>query len=120
MRRLALAFALVVLVVAGPVAQGQEVVAPHRETVEFRVLERTRTFMSASVGDGGETPAAVHALRLLLARPDAAPALTDLLEGARHPAGRLFALAGLRAVDPTAFARAVDALRSSDEPISFL
>ncbi|MBX3465358.1 MAG: HEAT repeat domain-containing protein [Planctomycetes bacterium] len=118
MRRLTIA--LVVLVVAGPVARGQAVGAPHRETVEFRVLERTRTFMSAAVGDGGETPAAVHALRLLLARPDAAAALTDVLERARHPAGRLFALAGLRAVDPTAFARAVDGLRGSDEPISFL
>lgn len=126
MRRLANANArafvlvLVGLGVPGPVARGQEAGAPHRETVEFRVLARARMFMSASVGDAGETPAAVHALRLLLARADAAHALSDLVERARHPAGRLFALAGLRAEDPTAFARAVDALRSSDEPISFL
>ncbi|MCO5172088.1 MAG: HEAT repeat domain-containing protein [Planctomycetes bacterium] len=108
MRRACLCLTLV-LTLAGT-ARAQ--VAPeHRASIEFRLLERATVFTSDAVGYGGDTPETVHALRLLVERPDARAALLDLLGAARHPAGRLFALAGLRVVDPVAFGHEAQALR---------
>jgi hypothetical protein len=93
---------------------------PLRDSLEYRVVERATTFSDSRVGDDADTPVAVHALRLLLARPDAAESLGDLVERAPRPAGRLFALAGLAEADPTAFARVANAWRGSDEPLGFM
>ncbi|MBX3465356.1 MAG: HEAT repeat domain-containing protein [Planctomycetes bacterium] len=109
MRR-ACPFLILLLLALTPTARA-EVAPEHRATIEFRLLERATVFTSDAVGYGGDTPATVHALRLLVGRPDARAVLLDLARAARHPAGRLFALAGLRVVDPVAFGREAKAIR---------
>ncbi|MCW8139887.1 MAG: HEAT repeat domain-containing protein [Planctomycetota bacterium] len=116
MRR-ACPFLALVLTLA-PTARAQ--VAPeHRATVEFRMLERATTFTSDQVGFGGDLPVTVQALRLLVARPDAAAVLVDLARVAWHPAGRLYALAGLRVVDPDAFAREARVVGSAGGEVAY-
>jgi hypothetical protein len=108
--------ALAVALVTGAVANAQE--APDwRDTAEYRLLEEAWTFTDSAVGDSGETPSQVHALRFLLVRQDAVEALGDLIQRAQQPAGRLLALTGLGAVDYDAYLRARDDLLEREREV---
>ncbi len=88
--------------VAPPVA-AVEPVAPER-ALALRLLLEARTVQGAQVGYGGDLPDEVIAYRRLLHEPDAAALFAGLL-GSAGPAGRIYALCGLREVDPASTPR---------------
>ena len=82
------------------------------------VLRRAPRYASASVGDGGVVPDEVVAWLTILSAPYAADSLfVDLLETAT-PAGRMYALAGIRAIDPLQFMLRARLFRRSREPVN--
>lgn len=118
-RALPLLLALTPLAPAAPARTQDDPLPPYRETIEFRLLAKRGSFADDAVGEGAEVPEAAHALRRLLERPDARAALVEL---ARGPAvgGQLYALAGLRFVDPPEFERLATAWAERSEPVEYM
>ena len=80
-------------------------------TLATSVLRASPRFTSATVGYAGMTPNEVLAWRVIFLSPDGQKVFTTLLSTA-SPAGKLFALAGLRYGDSLAFVRAASQLRA--------
>lgn len=80
---------------------------------ELRLLLRARMVGVGHVGDGGDIPRELVALHQWVRSPHAREGLMYVLEEA-GPAGRFFAMAGLRHVDPEAFRARLAALQSSE------
>ncbi len=72
----------------------------------FAILQAAPTFSSAAVGEAGITPSEVLAWRTLLWSADAGTRFKDLL-ATGSPAGQLYALTGLRVIDPAFYRQAV-------------
>jgi hypothetical protein len=83
------------------------------------VLSATTKFSGAAVGEGGETPTSVLAVRALLDERDAEPALRHLAHRG-HAAARLYAACGLRALASPAAERTFATLRSSRDRVPTL
>lgn len=96
-----------------------EVRATAERELALRLLLEARTLQSAQVGYGGDLPDEVIAYRRLLLEPDA-PALFEGLIGSARPAGRLYALCGLREVDPARAAALARPLLADETPVSTL
>ena len=82
----------------------------------MNVLRTAPTFASASIGYGGIVPDAVVAWRTVLGHPMAVRFFLKLMHTAT-PEGRLYALAGLRALDPSLFRSAAEPHRRSRAPV---
>lgn len=114
------AAALLLALLAASPAAGEEAAAA---TLEYRILAHEPNFTPFGEGLLGEPfrdelPHAVTALRLLLDRPDAAAVLRELAADEQAPlGGRLYALAGLRCVDPATFARLAAPWRERDDAV---
>jgi hypothetical protein len=65
----------------------------------FAALLRSSRVTTYTVGGGSRIPQHTHALGTLLNQPDARDALVDLFHRARTPAGKIWALRGLRLLD---------------------
>lgn len=105
---------LLALASASPVAAEEAAKA----TLEYRILAREPNFTLLGEGLRVELPHAVTALRLLLDHPDAAALLRELAADEAAPlGGRLYALAGLRCLDPEAFARLAAPWRERDDAV---
>ena len=85
----------------------------------MRVLRTAPSFSSASVGFGGVVPDAVVAWLTILSQSSADSLFLELL-GMATPAGRMYALAGLRAIDPREFERQAGILRRDASPVNTL
>ena len=83
------------------------------------VLRTAPRFASASVGFGGVVPHAVVAWLTVLSQSSADSLFLDLL-GMATPAGRMYALAGLRAIDPAEFERRASPFRRDANPVNTL
>ena len=84
------------------------------------VLRKAPRYFSASVGYGGVVPDEVVAWLTILSTPSSADSLfVDLLDTAT-PAGRMYALAGLRAIDPLQFRLRARLFRRSPDPVNTL
>jgi len=80
-------------------------------------LESAGTFALGGVGVAGTMSAGERALREVLKQPDAVARLEALLPNA-SPAGKLYALLGLRIRDRAAYARALEKCRSTDATVA--
>lgn len=69
------------------------------------VLSQATALKSAAVGFAGSTPTEVLAWRLLVEAPFADSLFLRVLSQSQRPAGKLWALAGLRVVAPQVFER---------------
>ena len=79
-------------------------------------LQSAASFALGGVGVAGTMSAGERALREVLKQPDAAPRLEALLPNA-SPAGKLYALLGLRIRDRAAYERALEKCRSTDAAV---
>jgi hypothetical protein len=79
-------------------------------------LEKASMFALGGIGVAGTMSSGERALRELLEKPDAVAQLERLLTSAT-PAGRLYALLGLRVKDRASYDRAVRKLKSSDAKV---
>lgn len=89
--------------------------SPEGDRALALLLTATR-FTDDAVGDGGETPEEVLALRTLWKERDPGPAFAHLVAEASFP-GRLFGLCGLWYTDPAGFDRAAAPFRRLDTMI---
>ena len=96
-----------------PVASAR---SPTAQEVALECLLRARTYTGAAVGEGGDTPHEIHALTLLLAGKDLHPLQRLVREGS--PAGRVFGLLGLQALDEPAYQAAFAVLREDQAPLT--
>ncbi len=78
--------------------------APPPSEKAMDVLRNATVFSSVSVGSAGVVPETVVAWLTILSQPDAGRMFVDLLHTAT-PAGRVYALAGLRTINPPLFRR---------------
>jgi hypothetical protein len=79
-------------------------------------LQSAGSFALGGVGVAGTMSAGERALREVLKQPDAVARLEALLPGA-SPAGKLYALLGLRIRDRAAYQRALEKCRSTDSKV---
>jgi hypothetical protein len=79
-------------------------------------LQSTGSFALGGVGVAGTMSAGERALRELLKNPDAVARLEALLPSA-SPAGKLYALLGLRIRDRAAYERALEKCRTTDATV---
>jgi hypothetical protein len=75
-------------------------------------LQKAGSFAMGGVGVAGTMSAGERALRQILKEPDAVWQLERMIPGAT-PAGKLYALLGLRARDRAAYERALETCRST-------
>jgi hypothetical protein len=80
-------------------------------------LRTASTFASASVGYGGVVPDAVVAWRTVVAHPMGVRIFLELLHSST-PEGRMYALAGLRALDVSGFLSVAAAYRGDRSPVN--
>ena len=80
-------------------------------------LQKAGTFAMGGIGIAGTMSEGERALRKCLKEPNAASRLENMIPNAT-PAGKLYALIGLRSVDRVAYARAFDACRTIDTKVS--
>lgn len=84
----------------------------------FGVISHTQRFTDGAIGDGGETPAEVSALRVLIQDPGAAPALRRIYaEGSTG--AKLYALCGMWFVDRSAFTQHVHELAAHTGTVEY-
>jgi len=79
-------------------------------------LQSAGSFALGGVGVAGTMSAGERALREVLKQPDAVARLEAILPGA-SPAGKLYALLGLRVRDRAAYQRALETCRSTDAKV---
>jgi hypothetical protein len=79
-------------------------------------LQSAGSFALGGVGVAGTMSAGERALREVLKQPDAVARLEAMLPGA-SPAGKLYALLGLRIRDHAAYERALEKCRSTDAKV---
>ena len=79
-------------------------------------LDKAGSFALGGVGVAGTISAGERALREVLKKPDAVTELEALLPNA-SPAGKLYALLGLRMRDRAAYERALEKCRSIDAKV---
>src|SRR5438067_11648527 len=79
-------------------------------------LQSAGSFALGGVGVAGTMSAGERALREVLKQPDAVARLEALLPNA-SPAGKLYALLGLRIRDRAAYERALEKCRSTDATV---
>jgi len=79
-------------------------------------LQSAGSFALGGVGVAGTMSAGERALREVLKQPDAVMRLEAMLPGA-SPAGKLYALLGLRIRDRAAYQRALEKCRSTDSKV---
>ena len=79
-------------------------------------LHSAGSFALGGVGAAGTMSAGERALREILSRPDAVAQLEALLPNA-SPAGKLYALLGLRVRDHAAYERALEKFRATDAKV---
>jgi hypothetical protein len=79
-------------------------------------LQSAASFALGGVGVAGTMSAGERSLRELLKKPDAVAQLEALLSNA-SPAGKLYALLGLRLRDHAAYERALDKCRAIDAKV---
>jgi hypothetical protein len=103
---------------AEPTSPTAAPVAPER-ALALRLLLEARTLQGAEVGYGGDLPDEVIAYRRLVLEPDAAALFAGLLGSAR-PAGRIYALCGLREVDPASMPSVTRTLLEDGSPVRTL
>jgi hypothetical protein len=82
-------------------------------------LERTQLFALDGIYGDGRMSDGERALRAILRRPDATVQLEAMLERA-SPAGRLYALLGLRLRDRAVYARVLRALPKEDVRVAVM
>ena len=82
-------------------------------------LERTQLFALGGIYEDGRMSDGERALRAIMRKSDAAAQLEAMLLRA-SPAGRLYALLGLRLRDRTVYARAVRALPREDAQVDVM
>jgi hypothetical protein len=85
----------------------------------MHVLRSAPTFASASVGYGGTVPTTVVAWLTIASHPSAKNLFQDLLHTGT-PAGRMYGLAGLRAIHVPLFRVMAEPLRRSQAPVNIL
>jgi hypothetical protein len=83
------------------------------------VLRGAPTFASASVGYEGTVPPTVVAWLTILSEPTARNLFQDVLRTGT-PAGQMYALAGLRAIDVPLFLEVARPLRRTQLPVTIL
>lgn len=79
-------------------------------------LESAGSFALGGIGVAGTMSAGERALREVLDQPNAAARLESMISSA-SPAGKLYALLGLRLRDRAAYARALEKCRSVDAKV---
>ncbi|MFL6518701.1 MAG: hypothetical protein ACJ8NS_00615 [Chthoniobacterales bacterium] len=79
-------------------------------------LQSAGSFALGGVGVAGTMSAGERALREVLKQPDAVTRLETMLPGA-SPAGKLYALLGLRIRDRAAYQRTLEKFRSTDAKV---
>jgi hypothetical protein len=79
-------------------------------------LEKASMFALGGIGVAGTMSQGERALRELLEKPDAVARLERMLTSAT-PAGRLYALLGLRVKDRAAYQRALEKYRANDSKV---
>ena len=89
-----------------------------RTTAAYACLAHAESFSDDAVGDGGETPREVIALRILWTASDA-PALFERLLDEAPLGGRMYALCGLYYADSRAFDRAAAQLRTTRATLTY-
>jgi hypothetical protein len=82
----------------------------------YEKIATTKRFCSDAVGEDGETPEVVVALRALLKSPQADAVFKQLLLDATT-AGKLYALCGVYYTDPSFFEKVVQGFRQSSEEV---
>jgi hypothetical protein len=112
---LALVLALLSACRERPLAPKRPALSPEGERAFDLLLAATR-FTDDAVGDGGETPPEVEALRTLWKERDPGAAFAHLAAHASL-SGRLFGLCGLWYADPAGFDRAAVPLRELETKI---
>ena len=90
-------------------------ISPAHAESEYR-LDGAGSFALGGVGVAGTMSAGERALREVLRKPDAVAQLEALLPNA-SPAGKLYALLGLRIRDHAAYERALEKCRSVDAKV---
>lgn len=96
-------------------ASERPVLSPEGDRALALLLTATR-FTDDAIGDGGETPEEVLALRTLWKERDPGPAFAHLAARASLP-GRLFGLCGLWYTDPAGFEAAAAPLRDLETTV---
>lgn len=81
----------------------------------FWVVRETEIFALGGVGVAGTTSPVEKAVRVLVAEPNGAEALADLVDHAT-PEGRLMALYGLRCVSPSSYRSKLAEIRALPAP----
>lgn len=81
----------------------------------YRIVRETETFALGGVGVAGTTSPVENAVRILIAEPNGAEALAELVDHA-SPEGRLMALYGLRCASPTAYKSKLSEIRALPAP----
>jgi hypothetical protein len=84
----------------------------------FDLLRKTQRFTDEGIGEDGDTPKEVIAVRILLREPAAKDAFQAVLDSGSI-GGQLYAACGLYYTDPPAFERALAKLRNSRARITF-
>jgi hypothetical protein len=79
-------------------------------------LQKAGSFAMGGVGVAGTMSAGERALRQILKEPDAVSRLESMIPNAT-PAGKLYALLGLRSRDRVAYERALEMCRSTDTKV---
>jgi hypothetical protein len=79
-------------------------------------LRKAGSFAMGGIGVAGTMSAGEGALREVLKEPDAVSKLERMIPNAT-PAGKLYALLGLRARDRAAYERALESCRSTDAKV---
>ena len=79
-------------------------------------LQKAGMFAIGGVGAAGTMSAGERSLRQILKEPDAVSRLEKMIPNAT-PAGKLYALLGLRARDRAAYARALEMCRTTDTKV---
>jgi hypothetical protein len=79
-------------------------------------LQRAGSFAMGGVGVAGTMSAGERALRQVLKEPDPVSRLENMIPNAT-PAGKLYALLGLRTRDRAAYERALEMCRSTDAKV---
>ena len=80
------------------------------------VLEKAAMFAVGGIGVAGTMSPGERALREMLENPNAVASMERLLTNAT-PAGRLYALLGLRIKDPPLYNRVIQELRATDAKV---